>query len=338
MNTIPICLELYDFISHPHTVIELDDITSLVGQSNSGKTNILRALEMVMTNGNFPVGWIRWGAESARVRLTFSNGTWVERQRTTTSQTTIVFDGSEEKRLAGKKEAADLVLSITGVRLIEIDPGVFENVNFIHVNSAPFLLSGRSDVLYRRLVSLAGNYEIQATKTNIASRLRRDQTILESTEQNHIETIESYRTEAERDQRAFDLLSELRGELMVRVGIENLRTERSERNQLDSTLHTFRELLDQYRIARDVLEVIELNPVRLGRKLATDTERLRFLFELKSTIDTRDRITEVLTERKRIEQAKLQKAVQQDLLSDARGDLLSRQVVSCPKCGTEIPI
>ena len=93
-------IELINFMSHPHTVLELDQgLTVLVGENNTGKSAIVNALQVLCTNaqGDYMV---RHGEKESLVRVQTSEGHTLEwkRKGRTVSYT---VNGREVHRLGG---------------------------------------------------------------------------------------------------------------------------------------------------------------------------------------------------------------------------------------------
>jgi exonuclease SbcC len=93
-------IELVNFMSHPHTVLDLDQgLTVLVGENNSGKSAIVSALQVLCTNaqGDYMV---RHGQKECLVRVRTSEGHTLEwkRKGRTVSYT---VNGRDVHRLGG---------------------------------------------------------------------------------------------------------------------------------------------------------------------------------------------------------------------------------------------
>ena len=78
---------LHNFQSHSHTVVDfmLNALNGLIGQSDNGKTAVLRAIKWCLYNDPKGDDFIRLGETDCWVELEFSNGYKVRRGRTTSS-------------------------------------------------------------------------------------------------------------------------------------------------------------------------------------------------------------------------------------------------------------
>ena len=75
-------LTLRNFQRHAKLTIEFDpNITTLVGDTNVGKSSIVRALRWVVTNRPSGDGFIRHGKEKASVSLKMADGTTIKRTK-----------------------------------------------------------------------------------------------------------------------------------------------------------------------------------------------------------------------------------------------------------------
>ncbi len=90
MNSIE-AVRLENFQSHLDTYIELDKgLNVLVGQSDSGKTAILRGVRWVLFNQPRGTDFIRVGADFVRATVFFSDGTAIVRERTASKNRYII--------------------------------------------------------------------------------------------------------------------------------------------------------------------------------------------------------------------------------------------------------
>lgn len=80
-------VEINGFQSHEQTIIEFDEtgLNVLVGETNSGKSAVLRAILWCLYNDPKGTDFIMTGKTSVSVKITFSDGSSIERKRTKTS-------------------------------------------------------------------------------------------------------------------------------------------------------------------------------------------------------------------------------------------------------------
>lgn len=74
---------LENFQSHEHTEVKFDDgLNIIVGESNNGKTSIMRGIMWVIDNQPLGTDFIMAGKDDCYVRVEYSDGTFIERGRT----------------------------------------------------------------------------------------------------------------------------------------------------------------------------------------------------------------------------------------------------------------
>lgn len=74
---------LDNFQSHKHTEVEFNDgLNIIVGESNNGKTSILRAIMWAIDNQPLGTDFIMAGEDECCVRIIYDDGTFIERGRT----------------------------------------------------------------------------------------------------------------------------------------------------------------------------------------------------------------------------------------------------------------
>ncbi|MFA9456022.1 AAA family ATPase [Halalkalibacter sp. AB-rgal2] len=101
-------VHIENFQSHLDTYMEFDQgLNMIVGQSDSGKTAIIRALRWVLFNQPRGTDFLRISADFVRVTVTFTNGTVICRERT----------ASKNRYTIRQKEQDDLILEGFGIHV-----------------------------------------------------------------------------------------------------------------------------------------------------------------------------------------------------------------------------
>jgi len=131
-------LEINNFQSHKHTVIDFDkNINSINGETDNGKSAVIRAIRWIVENR--PVGiessnsyWNDKYKEDMSVKLYLDNGVWIERVRNKTLNGYRYFDGNEVVTLeAIGKDVPQVVIDLLKLN----------DVNFQFQMDSPYLLS-----------------------------------------------------------------------------------------------------------------------------------------------------------------------------------------------------
>lgn len=156
-------LALQNFQSHSESLLEFDPgINILIGDSDSGKTAILRALNWVLTNRPTGEAFRRNGSDKTIVTVDTSDGS-VSRVRS--NKDNFYLDGSGEKLAAIGTSVPEQVL-----KLLKMDP----DVNIQRQLDAPFLLSCSPGEVAQRLNTSVGLDEIDTGLSNAARRVRQN--------------------------------------------------------------------------------------------------------------------------------------------------------------------
>lgn len=155
-----------NFQSHQHTELSLSTgVNVLTGQSDSGKTAVLRAIRWVVWNR--PSGDAfrsHWGGDTV-VGLELDSGVVVERRK---------GKRLNDYRIFFPKDKSDVLLSAMGQDVPEQVREVlgFSDLNFQLQMDAPFLLSESPGGVARQLNEVADIGKIDTTLANINSMIR----------------------------------------------------------------------------------------------------------------------------------------------------------------------
>lgn len=153
-------LEIEDFQSHQHTVIELSPgLTIFTGPTDQGKSAIRRAVELLYCNEHSSTDNIRMGSNRMRVSVLLEDGTRVTRERTASGSTNcyiLELPGELPQKLEGfGREVPQIIQEALGVRPIFLS-GEPVYLNFAEQVEAPFLLSAPGSVRAEAIGRLTG--------------------------------------------------------------------------------------------------------------------------------------------------------------------------------------
>ncbi len=152
-------VRLENFQSHLDTFVEFSEgLNVLVGQSDSGKTAILRGIRWALYNQPRGTDFIRVGADFVRVTVSFDNETVLIRERTNSkNRYTVRKAGQEELVLEGFGiHVPDEVLEAHGMGHLRID---HDHELMIHLSQqldGPFLLEQTSSIRAKTLGRISG--------------------------------------------------------------------------------------------------------------------------------------------------------------------------------------
>lgn len=165
-------VQILNFQRHGELKIVFDEqITTIVGPSDAGKSSVLRAIRWVAFNRPLGDGFIRFGEDECVVRL-WVDGRKIERKKTKTSNV-YAIDGKKLKAV-GTEVPAEVQ------RILNLTPE-----NFQSQHDPLFWFSLTAGEVGRRLNSIVDLDVIDRSATWIASRHRKAKTELEVAEDRH---------------------------------------------------------------------------------------------------------------------------------------------------------
>ncbi|WP_332630600.1 AAA family ATPase [Halalkalibacter flavus] len=158
MNNIR-AVRLENFQSHLDTFVEFSNgLNVIVGQSDSGKTAILRGIRWALYNQPRGTDFIRVSGDFVRVTVTFENETVITRERTGSKNRYIIKkEGEQELVLEGFGiHVPEEVMKAHGMDHLRID---HDNELMIHLSQqldGPFLLENTSSIRAKALGRISG--------------------------------------------------------------------------------------------------------------------------------------------------------------------------------------
>lgn len=177
-------VELHNFQSHEYTEMEFDrGLNVILGNSDVGKTAILRAIKWVLYNEPKGDYFIRQGEKDVSVKVTFSNGVVVERAKIPSKNSYFLVDSSgNEMRFEGfgidvPKEITD----VTNMYKVSLDNSNNKTIlNIAEQLDGPFLLNDQASLRASAIGRLIGvNYVDDALRNVVRDNKRTNQEIVE---------------------------------------------------------------------------------------------------------------------------------------------------------------
>ena len=166
-------VELKNYRSHENSIIEFGMLTSIIGENDQGKSNVYRALDMVLTNAPFTEAQLRYGTKEGSVKVTFTDGTWIERTRKGTKQTCMLSTMTQPFDTI--KDITNIVQEFTGFKAITLDKNSKpESIQLIPIDAGQsYLVSGTSpDGVLRRINRLMSGSGIETARIVLDKELR----------------------------------------------------------------------------------------------------------------------------------------------------------------------
>ena len=265
-------IELINFMSHRHTVIELDaGLTVLVGPNNCGKSAVVTALQILCHNDNSTYV-MRHGAKECRIIVETGEGHRIEWIRKKTGSASYLVNGEEFDRLRNDSGVWEELKQTLRMPRLEFDNNNKFDVHIGEQRNPIFLLGDKgkgaaqffassSDAI--RLVEMQALHKKQITE----NKSERKFLIQEQTEAN----------------RAIEVLAEvpsLAESLVDYEGqYESLKTEQQSAEQLSSTIDGLkqkRQSVARFAAIDSTLDKLPEPPAfENAEPLRQSTERLR---------------------------------------------------------------
>lgn len=163
-------LTLRNFQKWKKLVVEFGQITTLVGQSDVGKSSVLRAIRLVCRNAPGGLGVVRHGQHRTRVSLVV-DGRTVERTRGE-KDNTYVLDRQVHKALG--QGAGGIPTAVASALMVE-------DINLQNQHDAPFWFADTPGQVSKALNRIVNLDVIDRTLTKAASTVRQAQAVEEVT-------------------------------------------------------------------------------------------------------------------------------------------------------------
>lgn len=164
---------LENFQCHRQTEIVLaPTVTVLIGESDQGKSAVVRALRWLFFNKPQGADFLRVGADRCRVAVEFEDGlTIVRERRGKTNRFEVLQQGREPYVEEGfGREVPEAVQELTEIRPLKLEGASFE-LHVAHQLDPPFLLKETPAVRARAVGHLSGTHLFDAADKRAARKL-----------------------------------------------------------------------------------------------------------------------------------------------------------------------
>lgn len=299
-------VSISNFQSLRDVELELGPLTVLYGESNKGKSAVIRALQAWAFN-SVPKGFIWQGADAAVVEVTFEDGERIAWMKGTTGRY-VINDGESGERVFTKigQKTPEEVAKVSGFRRIEVDATkLYPQLADQH--DSPFLLRESEGKAARVLAKLTRLDIVLNAAANANRDLKRARQRLQDTEEQ--------REEKEQQREQYADLPEREARLMR---FEDAYTE------LEETLSALDEAERKYRVLSEIDEFLALPYVDVSR-VEVLLESLTFLNEAEEQYAELQRLDRQINSTEE-ELARLAREVERYESEMAKYDV-------CPTCG-----
>lgn len=232
-------VELTNFQSHNHTEIEFDrGLNVILGNSDAGKTAILRAIKWALFNEPKGDYFIRQGERDVSVKVTFSNGVVVERSRTP-SKNSYYLMAAEGQEMRFEGFGLDVPKEITdAIQMYKVSLDNSNNkviLNIAEQLDGPFLLNDQASMRASAIGRLIGvNYVDDALRTVVRDNKRINQ---------EIESLRTNKDAIKEQLKEFDYIKDYKEKFQE---LSNIRDKIKELDQRLNLVSSLKEQYDQY--------------------------------------------------------------------------------------------
>lgn len=152
-------MEIINFQSHKHTVLNFENgLNVIVGQSDCGKSAIIRALKWVLYNEPKGNDFITQGENSCRVSITLSDDTTIVREKKSSKNIyrLIKADGTENVYEGFGGDIPPQIAQAHNIIKMQLDSSLSQSINIAEQLETPFLLSEPGSVKAKAIGKLVG--------------------------------------------------------------------------------------------------------------------------------------------------------------------------------------
>lgn len=253
-------LRLINFQSHKDTKIDFDEgLTVILGQTDQGKSAIIRALKWVLYNEPRGTDFIMAGCKLCRVSLEMDDGSVIIREREGQRNRYILIQNGKEEVFEGFGNTVPLEIARAhGIPKIRIDKDAASAVNLAEQLEPPFLISESGGNRAKALGRLVGIHIIDAAQRTVLKDITNAKQNFESI-QKDIESLnsqlESYKDIGELQIRISSLQDILKKLKETRAIFSILMKSRQELGELDSEIEKNMDIIKKL----DFIDKVEQN-------------------------------------------------------------------------------
>lgn len=182
------CVDIENFQSHENTHIDFNaGLNVIVGESNNGKTSILRAMDWVVDNQPLGTDFIMTGKNYCKVRITYDNDTFIERYRTLKDtgyyRVGVIQNGQEtyQEYKGFTNNVPVEVMNIHQMPKISITKSIETHLNKMSQLERPFLITDNTNEKAAAIGKITGTDIIDTAIKNASSDIASDKKSIKAT-------------------------------------------------------------------------------------------------------------------------------------------------------------
>lgn len=180
-------IDIENFQSHENTHIDFDTgLNIIVGESNNGKTSILRTMDWVVDNQPLGTDFIMTGKNYCKVRITYDNDTFIERYRTLKDtgyyRVGVIKNGKEtyQEYKGFTNNVPVEVMNVHQMPKINITKNIETHLNKLSQLERPFLITENTNEKAAAIGRITGTDIVDVAIKNINSDITTDKKLLKS--------------------------------------------------------------------------------------------------------------------------------------------------------------
>lgn len=299
-------ITLKNFQKHKKLSLDLEQITTIIGPSDAGKSAVLRAFRWLCLSRPAGSEFIRKGSRICRVTLDASEH-WISRTKSNSENTYIVQDKESATEKSEVYKALKGTVPEEIANILNVD-----EINFQKQMDGPFWLNLTPGEIGRELNSLMNLEKMDSLLAHIASQLRLHQTQETLLSEDEAQT--------ERRLNSLDWLEEAEA---INAEIE----------KLSDTTHTTSDSIERLEFLLDKIENLERK-----RNLSVSQEEIDAVIRL--DVQVKQLATSARTLSRlccKLEEMLEQKESWESKAKDLKEQIQERMKDGCPVCGNPTP-
>ena len=175
-------VDIENFQSHENTHIDFNtDLNIIIGESNQGKTVILRAMDWVIDNQPLGTDFIMTGKKYCKVKITYDNDNFIERYRTLKDtgyyRVGFIDDSGQETYVEYKGFTNNVPVEVMNAHQmpkISITKNIETHLNKISQLERPFLITENTNEKAAAIGRITGTNIVDVAIKNISSDITAD--------------------------------------------------------------------------------------------------------------------------------------------------------------------
>ena len=181
-------IDIENFQSHEKTHIDFNTgLNIIIGESNNGKTSILRAIDWAVDNQPLGTDFIMTGKKYCKVRITYDNNTFIERYRTLKDtgyyHVGLIDKNGQETYQEYKGFTNNVPVEVMNVHQmpkIAVTKNIETHLNKISQLERPFLITENTNEKAAAIGRITGTNIVDVAIKNVTSNIAVDKKVVKN--------------------------------------------------------------------------------------------------------------------------------------------------------------